>query len=55
MNRTLTAAEGEILALETLRASVGTVVWAHGIGDTGFEEHGRAMVSRFLDEARHLG
>jgi hypothetical protein len=52
MNRTPTAADGEILALETLRASIGTVVWAHGIGDSSFEEHGRAMVARFLNPAR---
>jgi hypothetical protein len=39
----------EILRLETLRESIGTVVWAHRIGDKEFEEHGRRMIFRYLD------
>lgn len=49
--RPLTADERELLTLETLRESVGTVVWAHGIGDADFEEHGRRMVERVLAQA----
>lgn len=46
--RPLTADDRELLTLETVRDAVGTVVWAHGIGDDDFEAHGRAMVERVL-------
>jgi tRNA A-37 threonylcarbamoyl transferase component Bud32 len=42
--------DAELLAIESLRQSLGTVVWAHGIGDKGFEEHGRTMITRFLQQ-----
>jgi tRNA A-37 threonylcarbamoyl transferase component Bud32 len=49
LGRTLGTEDLEILRLETLRESVGTIVWAHRIGDKEFEEHGRQMIVRFLD------
>ena len=49
LGRTLATEDLEILRLETLRESVGTVVWAHRIGDKEFEDHGRQMIVRFLD------
>ncbi len=49
LGRTLGTEDLEILRLETLRESAGTVVWAHRIGDKEFEEHGRQMIARFLD------
>ncbi|GGC78233.1 hypothetical protein GCM10011512_00970 [Tersicoccus solisilvae] len=35
--------------LDNLLQSVGTVVWAHDVGDPVFEAEGRAMVARVLD------
>lgn len=49
--RPLTADDRELLTLETVRESVGTVVWAHGIGDDDFEAHGRTMVERVLGQS----
>ncbi len=37
--------------LERLGMAVGTVVWAHEIGDFEFEEEGRRMLERALDES----
>jgi len=51
LSRTLTEADLEMLALETVSESLGTVVWAHGIGDQEFEEHGRRMIARILESA----
>jgi tRNA A-37 threonylcarbamoyl transferase component Bud32 len=50
MRRELDEPDAELLALETLREAIGTVVWSHGIGDDDFEEHGRIMIRRFLDD-----
>ncbi len=50
MSRELDEADAELLALETLREAIGTVVWSRGIGDDDFEEHGRIMIRRFLDD-----
>jgi tRNA A-37 threonylcarbamoyl transferase component Bud32 len=44
-------ADATALALETIRQAVGTVVWAHQIGDADFTEHGRRMIRRLLDGA----
>jgi len=49
--RPLTIDDRELLTLETVRESVGTVVWAHGIGDDDFEEHGRRMVERVIGQS----
>jgi Ser/Thr protein kinase RdoA (MazF antagonist) len=51
VGRTLSAADYETLKLETVSESLGTVVWAHKIGDDEFEEHGRRMIARVLDSA----
>ena len=48
--RELTADDRAVLELETMREAVGTVVWSHGIGDDDFEEHGRVMIRRLLEE-----
>lgn len=48
LGRTLTEEDSELLALETLTESLGTVVWANRIGDREFEEHGRRMIARVL-------
>ena len=48
LDRPLSAEDRILLALETARESVGTVVWAHGIGDEDFESHGRRMIDRIL-------
>jgi hypothetical protein len=44
-------ADAAALTLETIKQSLGTVVWAHQIGDASFTRHGRAMTERFLDRA----
>jgi hypothetical protein len=54
VGRSLTNADLEMLQLETLRQSTGTVVWAHNIGDNEFEEHGRQMIARFLDSNTYI-
>jgi len=51
MKRRLTETDLAVLAMETLQASVGTIVWAHGTNDGAFEQHGRDMVARILDQA----
>lgn len=52
MERALTDSDLTVLELETVRASIGTVVWAHRIGDAEFEQHGRDMVTRILARRR---
>ncbi|MEP6478682.1 MAG: aminoglycoside phosphotransferase family protein [Rhodoglobus sp.] len=44
----LSAEEQAHLRLEELEQAVSTVVWAHAVGDAGFEEQGRGMVARVL-------
>lgn len=39
-------ADRQTLALERLGMALGTIVWAHGVGDAPFEEEGRAMLAR---------
>jgi len=48
LDRTIGHEDAELLAIESLRQSLGTVVWAHSIGNQAFEEHGRTMITRFL-------
>jgi tRNA A-37 threonylcarbamoyl transferase component Bud32 len=43
-------ADAAALTLETIEQSVGTVVWATKIGAADFADHGRGMITRFLDE-----
>jgi hypothetical protein len=41
-------ADAVIWRLENLNQAIGTVVWANQVGDTAFEQAGRAMVERVL-------
>lgn len=50
MKRRLTDTDLAVLRMETVHASVGTIVWAHRINDDAFEQHGREMVTRILEE-----
>jgi hypothetical protein len=43
--------EHAVWRLENLNQAVGTVVWAHGIGDHGFARQGVEMVGRVLAES----
>ncbi len=49
LGRTLTETDARVLALETIQEGIGTVVWAHSIGDAAFEQHGRGMITSFLE------
>jgi hypothetical protein len=49
LDRDPTKGDLEILRLETIIESLGTVVWSHKIGDDEFEDHGRLMIDRFLE------
>ena len=51
LGRTLNEADDETLKLETVGEGLGTVIWAHKIGDDQFEDHGRGMITRILDSA----
>ena len=46
--RNVGPAEADLWRLENLNQAIGTVVWAHQMGDTAFEQSGRAMVERVL-------
>ncbi|WP_426228371.1 phosphotransferase family protein [Pseudarthrobacter sp. DSP2-3-2b1] len=48
LGRTVGPAEADLWRLENLNQAVGTVVWAHQVGDAAFEESGRGMVHRVL-------
>ncbi len=48
VGRDIGEAEQDIWVAENLNQAVGTVVWAHDVGDSAFEEAGRAMVTRIL-------
>lgn len=50
LTRTLTERDAELLELEAINESLGTVLWAHGIGDGAFEEHGRTIIARIVDQ-----
>lgn len=52
LGRDLDALDIKILELERIYQAVSTVVWANGIGDAGFEEHGRQMIDRLVDRSR---
>ncbi|MFD4368467.1 aminoglycoside phosphotransferase family protein [Rhodococcus sp. NPDC058521] len=46
LGRTLDESDRDVWKLEQIHQSLSTVVWANGIGDTHFEDAGRAMVAR---------
>lgn len=46
--RRIGMAEHSIWRLENLNQAIGTVVWAHGIGDYAFRDSGVAMLERVL-------
>lgn len=48
LDRSMTDLDHRMLQLSTLQQAVGTAVWAHEIGDSAFEEHGRFMINRLL-------
>lgn len=48
LGRTVESGDAELLAIESMRQGLGTIVWAHGIGDRDFEEQGRTMITRLL-------
>lgn len=50
LQRELTAEDADAFQLERIQQAVGTVVWAHGINDEDFEEHGRQMIRTILQE-----
>jgi hypothetical protein len=50
LGRTVQGEDAELLAIESLRQGLGTVIWAHGTGDRDFEEHGRTMITRLLQQ-----
>ena len=37
-----------MLRLENLAQMLGTIVWAHGIGDVAYEEEGRVGLARLV-------
>ena len=41
-------AEAAMWRLENINQAIGTVVWANQVGDTAFEQSGRAMVERVM-------
>ncbi|MCP9000695.1 aminoglycoside phosphotransferase family protein [Pseudarthrobacter sp. RMG13] len=48
LGKTVAPAETDLWRLENLNQAIGTVVWAHQMGDTVFEQTGRTMVKRVL-------
>lgn len=48
LGRTVTDADADIWLLENLNQAIGTVVWAHQVGDDSFERAGRKMVDRVV-------
>jgi Phosphotransferase enzyme family len=50
LGRTVESEDAELLEIESMRQGLGTVIWAHGIGDRDFEEHGRTMITRLLQQ-----
>ncbi len=50
LGREFGAVDETALRIEEISQSVGTVVWAHRIGDVQFEEHGRRMIRRILED-----
>jgi len=52
LGRKVGAADMDMWRLENLNQAIGTVVWAHQVGDTAFEQSGRDMVERVLEWGR---
>ncbi len=50
LGRPLTPEDAEVFYLERIQQAVGTVVWANGINDANFEEHGRQMIRKILQD-----
>ncbi len=50
LGRTAESEDAELLAIESMRQGLGTVTWAHSIGDRDFEEHGRTMITRLVQQ-----
>jgi hypothetical protein len=48
LDRPMTDQDREVYRLECIQQAIGTVVWANGINDAAFEEHGRRMVRTVL-------
>ena len=46
LGRTVEDQDAGLLAIESLRQSLGTVIWARGIGDYGLAGHGGTMITR---------
>ena len=46
LGRTVEDQDAELLAIESLRQSLGTFIWARDIGDYGFAGRGRIMITR---------
>jgi hypothetical protein len=55
LGRMVEGNDAELLAIESMRQGLGTVIWAHGIGDRDFEEHGRTMITRLLQRESRAG
>jgi Ser/Thr protein kinase RdoA (MazF antagonist) len=55
LGRMVESEDTELLAIESMRQGLGTVIWAHGIGDRDFEEHGRTMITRLLQQESRVG
>lgn len=51
LGKTVGPAEADLWRLENLNQAIGTVVWAHQVGDTAFEQTGRTLVERVLSGA----
>jgi aminoglycoside phosphotransferase len=52
LKRPLTTEDAMMMHLERIQQSVGTVVWAHSIGDAAFEDQGRVMIGSILNGPR---
>lgn len=50
LQRELTAVDSDAFRIEQVQQAIGTVVWAHGIHDAEFEDHGRRMIRLILQE-----
>ncbi len=48
LGRPLSNLDQRMLQLASLQQAIGTLAWAHGIGDSPFEDQGRQMIARLL-------
>jgi aminoglycoside phosphotransferase (APT) family kinase protein len=55
LGKTVGPGEADMWRLENLNQAIGTVVWAHQVGNTSFEEAGRLMVARVLSAPQNPG